>query len=103
MKRRKQFHTPEEIRAHLSNHKRSGLTVDAYCTKANIATSTFWNWRKKYRPDITALPKVPFLRLPVAPAPGTSVFEVILPNNIHIKVPSGFDRKTLEALIAVVR
>ena len=96
-------HTQEEIREHLSNFEKSGLTVDSYCTKADIATSTFWYWRKKYGSEFPAKPLVPFLRLPTAPITGASLFEIIFANNTRLKVPFDFDPDSLKTLIAVVR
>ncbi|MBN1806075.1 MAG: hypothetical protein JW837_12570 [Sedimentisphaerales bacterium] len=103
MKRRIHFHTPEEIRTHLSNHQKSGQPVEAYCSKANISASTFWNWRKKYRPEIPAKSAVSFLRLPTAPVSGSSLFEIIFANNTRLKVPCGFDPDSLKVLNAVLR
>ena len=103
MKRRIQFYTPEEIRTHLSSHRKSGLTVTAYCAKANVSASTFWNWRKKYRSEIPAKSAVSFLRLPTAPMSGSSLFEIVFANNTRLKVPFDFNPDTLKALIAVLR
>ncbi|MBN2036368.1 MAG: hypothetical protein JW768_06460 [Chitinispirillaceae bacterium] len=103
MKGRIQFHTPEEIRAHLSNYKKSGLTVAEYCSRAKIAASTFWNWRKKYRSEIPGKSAVSFFRLPTAPVHGSSLFEIVFANNTRLKVPSVFDPDSLKALIAVLR
>jgi hypothetical protein len=96
-------HLQEEIREHLSNYKKSGLTVDAYCSKANIAVSTFWNWHRKYRSGFPAKSAIPFLRLPTAHLSGASQFEIVFANNTRLKVPSGFDPDSLKTLIAVLR
>lgn len=103
MKRRSRFHTPEEIQKHLSSQKNGGLSVGAYCTRANIAMSTFWNWRKRYplkHPEPTL---VNFYRLPATTVSPMPMFEIHFANNTRLKVPCGFDSDSLKTLISVLR
>jgi len=103
MKRRLKYHTPVEIQNHLSKQRKSGLAVDAYCAKAKVAVSTFWNWRKKYRAGYTLPSPVPFIRLPTASASDTPLFEIQFANNTRLKVLSGFSADSLRMLISVLR
>jgi hypothetical protein len=103
MKRRVRFHTPEEIQNHLSNQKKSGLTVSAYCTRATIAISTFWNWRKRYPSVHPEQTPVNFYRLPATTVSPMPMFEIHFANNTQLKVPSGFDTDSLKTLISALR
>jgi hypothetical protein len=103
MKRRLKYCTPSEIQSHLSNQKKSGLPVEAYCSRAKVSVSTFWNWRKKFRTDSKPSSSFPFLHLPAMPAIDTSMVEIHFSNKTLLKVPSGFDEGSLRTLIALLR
>jgi hypothetical protein len=103
MKRRIKFHTAHEIQTHLSNQKKSGLSIDAYCSRANVAVSTFCNWRKKYRFQSIQPSQVPFLQIPAASSTDRALFEVQFANKTVLKVPSGFSEDTLKTLITLLQ
>jgi hypothetical protein len=61
-----------------------------------------WNWRKKYHAGYRSPAAVPFLRLPTASTPDTSLFEIEFANNTRLKVPTGFDADSLRMFISVL-
>lgn len=59
------------------NHwQQSGLNQKAYCMQHDVRYHVFHYWYKVYR-NANALPGASFVRLRVAPSPGSSVAELI--------------------------
>jgi len=53
--RKKYTHRSEkQWRALIDNFKSSGLTLEAYCKLHKIASSGFYNWRKRFQQDARA-------------------------------------------------
>lgn len=46
-------YTHEQILAHLRVREDSGESVVAYCNRHGLSESTFWNWHKRYKADIS--------------------------------------------------
>jgi hypothetical protein len=104
MKRTLRFHSPAEIREHLSRQQSSNLSVENYCTQAKVSPSTFWNWRKKYGGITLPSSPVPFVRVPLPLATLPSIpYEIVFENRITLKVPVRYDRESLQSLISILR
>ena len=103
MKRSVRFHSPSEIREHLSRQQSSNLSVENYCTQAKVSPSTFWNWRKKYQPVAPISPLAPFIRIPTQTSSvATPVYEIVFENKTTLKVPIQFDKETLQSLVSIL-
>lgn len=46
-------YTHEQILGHLRVREDSGQSVVAYCNRHGLSESTFWNWHKRYKADIS--------------------------------------------------
>jgi hypothetical protein len=76
----------------LADHRRSGLTITAFCRSRKLCKSNFFRWRNILEPlDPPAAEPKPapaFVPLRVVPE---AVAEVILPSGLRFRVPLGAD------------
>jgi hypothetical protein len=47
-KKHRQKTIPTHIQQHFENHRKSGMTIKAYCSDAGISAMSFYGWRKRY-------------------------------------------------------
>lgn len=105
----------------LSHQARSGLSVAAYCQREGLTPHTFRWWRQELarrdrevptdRTDPTPSTELvissAFLPVRVVPdeperTPDMTPVEIVLPAGPTVRVTRGFDRPTLEAVLAVL-
>jgi hypothetical protein len=100
----------------IQRHKRSGLTISAFCLENDFSESSFHAWRrtiaerdlqtKQTPPSVNNRDELPaFVPLRVAPSPHTSTtspLEVVVGSNRVIRVSPGFDAATLRHLLAAL-
>jgi len=83
------FRGKETILNILSEHKKSNLSIKAFCDENNIASASFHNWKKKYRnsrASRVARPGFATLRVtPSGPVAGPGLFAEV--NSIKIYQP----------------
>jgi transposase len=80
----------------------SGLSVAAFCARHDLATASFYAWRRTLqRRDAHQAPFVP-VRLADDTAPA-SALEVVLGDGRVVRVAPGFDATTLRQVLAVLR
>jgi hypothetical protein len=86
----------------ISEQKRSGKSVAAFCRERNLHASHFYWWKKRLREDTTAR----FVEVQVAESPanvvGDSRIEVRLQNGRSLLVGRGFDPEHVRGLLAVM-
>jgi hypothetical protein len=86
----------------ISEQKRSGKSVAAFCRERNLHASHFYWWKKRLRVDTTAR----FVEVQVAESPanlsGDSRIEVRLQNGRSLMVGREFDPEHVRGLLAVV-
>ena len=100
-----------EWRRVISRQSRSGLSISEFCRREGIRAQTLSWWRWKLRGAERGTPSVEaeaprFLQLDVAgiqAADGGVGVEIVLPGEIVVRVPHGFDSAQLEALLRAVR
>ena len=90
----------------LQQQQASGLTVAAFCRRAEISQPSFYAWRRKLRSEVT------FAEVKVSPATPPKVadvatgeasgIELLLPGGWSVVVRPGFDRQTLLDLLHVL-
>jgi hypothetical protein len=89
-------------RSLISEQKRNGKSVAAFCRERHLHASHFYWWKKRLRKDTTAR----FVEVQVAESPadvpGASRIEVRLQNGRSLVVGRGFDAEHVRALLAVV-
>jgi transposase-like protein len=102
-------------------HRRSGLTVRAFCARHGLAQASFYAWRRAIaqRDQQTAPASHPansptaaaksnadpqplFLPLRVLPATARPTLELVLGHDRVVRVPADFDAATLRQLLAVL-
>ena len=87
--------------------QRSGLGVQAFCTRHGLAVATFYAWRRTLaQRDTSALRFVPVHVTP-APQPQTTpetpcALELVLDLHRRLRVGPGFDAPTLQRLLALL-
>ena len=80
--------------------ERSGQTRAAFCRAQRLNLSTFDYWRRVVRGASTALVPV------VVTSPSAameSVIEVVLPDGVRLRVPSGCEVTRVRALVMALR
>ncbi|NJK96400.1 MAG: hypothetical protein HC905_17130 [Bacteroidales bacterium] len=102
-----------KILAILERHKKSGLTVNDFCSNEGIARATFYNWKKKLRNNNGKR----FIPIEVRNAsilaagantnpirqennlPDECILEIGYPNGVELRVKKDLDLLHLKALI----
>ena len=92
----------------------SGLSVRAYCAQAGLSEPSFYVWRRELqrrepqrrepqrRDRWAASTSVPtFVPVQVLAETGAAI-EIVLPQGAVVRVRSGFDRQTLQDVIAIL-
>jgi transposase len=97
----------------LSEQRRSGLTIAAFCLDRQLAVSAFHYWKRELRTRDaerrSMRPAARFLPVVVADAPtaspthSASLLELALPGGEVLRVPAGFDSTTLARVLTVLR
>ena len=82
----------------IAQQQASGLTVAAFCRRAQLSAVSFFAWRRKLRDAVT------FAEVKLVPpaALEASGVELHLPAGRRIVVRPGFDRQTLLELLAAL-
>ena len=89
---------------HLSAQARSGLGVAAYCRRAGIPESSFYNWRqreRKARNATVAQEGASFVEL-TGRADVAGGYRVSFRSGAVLEVPRGFRRDELHELIGIL-
>ena len=88
-----------------AEHRRSGLTITAFCRSRKIVKSSFHRWRNTLEQLDTARAKptpspasVPVRVVPEAVTVTVTVIEVILPSGIRLRVPLHADASQVSRL-----
>ncbi len=93
----------DEWREIIAQQQASGLTVAAFCRRAQLSAVSFFAWRRKLRARAASDDApVTFAEVKILPEAGRapSALELHLSSGRWIAVRPGFDRRTLLELIA---
>jgi hypothetical protein len=100
--RKRSKHAWTKWRRLISEQKRSGESVAAFCRERNLHASHFYWWKKRLREDLAAR----FVEVQVAESSANVVgdlrIEVRLQNGRSLMVGRGFDPEHVRGLLAVV-
>lgn len=87
----------------LAEWQRSGLPTREFCERRGVKLGTFSWWRQELaRRARRQRPSVELVEI-ARPVVTERAVEVVLPNGIRLRVPVGFERRSLEELLGVVR
>ena len=88
----------DEWREIITQQQASGLTVAAFCRRAQLSPISFFAWRRKLRAAVT------FAEVKLVPpaAAKASGIELHLPSGRWVLVRPGFDQQTLLELVAAL-
>ena len=88
----------DEWREILAQQQASGLTVAAFCRRAQLSAVSFFAWRRKLREAVT------FAEVKLAPEAASEPggIELHWPGQRWVVVRPGFDRRTLLDLLAAL-
>jgi hypothetical protein len=78
-----------------ADHRRSGLTISAFCRSRKLCKSNFHRWRNILEPLDPPEPKPSFVPVRVVPE---AIVEVILPSGIQLRVPLGAEVSQVASL-----
>jgi transposase-like protein len=91
--------------------RRSGRTIRAFCAEHQVSEPSFFAWRRtiaqrdQQHPAQANSAPVAFVPLRVVPAPAPEPacpFEVVLKDDLVVRVPAGFDAASLRQLLAIL-
>lgn len=103
-KRRRNAVKEKFWRRAVEDWRSSGLSVRAYCAQAGHSEPSFYVWRRELqrRDRLAASTSVPtFVPVQVLAEPGAAI-EIVLSQGVVVRVRSGFDRQTLQDVIAIL-
>ena len=87
----------------IARWKRSGLSVRAFCGAEGLNPMTFYRWRKELgRRDQPQPAFLPVRVLAESTEPSTFGIEIVMHGGPIVRVPSGFDPRTLGEILAVL-
>jgi len=89
--------TEEEWRKRFLQQERSGASVSSWCKQHDISANQYFYWRKRLSDRSESEEAGKFIRL----AKGEPV-ELIVSDNICIRVPANFDEASLKRLLGVL-
>jgi transposase-like protein len=92
----------QEWRRWIARWQTSGLSVAAFCARHELATASFYTWRRTLRRRDAAPAAFVPVRLVADSAPAGAL-EVVLTDGCIVRIPPGFDATTLRQLLAVLR
>jgi transposase-like protein len=82
----------------VAGHRKSGLSVRAYCRERGLSEPNFYAWRRELaRRDGSAAPKL----VPVTVVSG-SMIEVVLPKGVVVRAPSASEPAAVARLVAAL-
>jgi transposase len=84
----------------IAEHKRSGLTVKAFCEKQGVGEALFYSWRKRLTEE---QPARFALVAPDGVVAGPLTLQLVLTGGERLEIPAGIDQATLRAVLAVLR
>jgi transposase-like protein len=91
-----------------ATQKKRGLSLAALARESGIPAGTLSWWKKEIRRRADrrgSSPRPSFVPVTVRPAsrPVTDAgFEILLPNDVRLRVPTAFDKNDLERLVATL-
>ena len=89
-------------RQRIAQWQTSGLTVAAFCARHDLASASFYAWRRTLQRRAAQPPRFVPVQLVAGPPPATPL-EVVLADGRVVRVAPGFDATTLRQLLAVLR
>ena len=93
----------EQRLAIVAQFERSGLTLKEFGRQQGINEATLGWWRRIARHTEQNSSKVELVEIGAKRSNADRAVEVVLPNGICLRVPAGFERRSLEEILAVVR
>jgi hypothetical protein len=86
----------------LTRRRGSGLSVRAFCEREGVSEASFYMWRRELAHRDRSGIKASAAFVPVRVVAETSTaIEIALPCGIAVRVRPGFDRQTLEQVVAL--
>ena len=98
--RKTHFRSSATIQKYLNAHQESGLTVERFCKKHQLATSTFWNWRKRFSLDSKNKQAIRFIQIQPVPVIAPPSIE-IRTGPLSITINNGCEETTIRTVLAV--
>jgi transposase len=95
----------ERWRQVIEGHRRSGLSIRAYCRRRGVSEPSFYFWRRELGSRVQAKRTRSACFAPVrvvTPMP-QGLIEVVLPDDITVRVSAGADETTLAAVMQALR
>lgn len=94
---------PAHVRRHLLSYPRSGLSVQKYCGRHSIPTSSFYQWRKRYQSKLAASTGggLSFSELGILEHAGC-VCDIRFPSGMTVSVRRGVSYDELAGILELV-
>ena len=94
----------QQWRRWINQWQASGLSVQAFCARHDLASARFYHWRRVLERRAAEQPAafVPVQVVADAPPAQGSALELVLADGRIVRVAPGFDEATLRRLLAVL-
>lgn len=95
----------------IQRQQASGLSIQRFCRREDLATATFFEWKRKFRQarpasEASAAAAVSFAAVRVVPEASTATpagtIEIVLSADRRVRLAGPVDRATLAAVLAVL-
>jgi hypothetical protein len=86
----------------VAEQKSSQLSIEAFCTRQKVSTSSFYRWKQvlKSEPASARASQAPPPRfLPISLSGGSGLIEIQLPSGVILRVPPGADEQSLSVVL----
>jgi transposase-like protein len=99
----------------VDEQRAGGLSVDAFCKRHGLATSTFFNWARRFKSEspsavaqasadaafveLEAPPASPLTKTDASASNTMPPIELVLPNGLVLRVRRGFDPRLLQQVV----
>lgn len=97
--------TAQQWRDLIARQRSSGLSIEDFCRHHQLASSTFFAWRRKLgEQDASAFVELtPAVELTPPPRPLVASIELMLPGDVVVHVREGFDAMLLRQIVEALR
>jgi transposase-like protein len=90
----------EGWRRRLTEQRRGGLSIAAYCLRYGLSVASFYYWKRKFRDERPARPTQRDTFLPIAVAAANGSIEIERPDGLVLRVPC--DEQVLRMTLGVL-
>ena len=94
--------TESQWRRLIAEQEASGLTVREFAACRGLSASTIYWWRSRLRREGRSVAELVPVEVTEAPVAASTAIELVVGNDIVLRLPRGFDEADLRRVLSVV-